>query len=235
MFDTHDAPETLPPSVVSALREGSRPARGRAAAVASIMAAVHESPAPTLTAAARSRRLTLRPMRPRWALRRGVLSPAGAALAACLTMAIGWLGALGGVRTAAPGAHGPRAGSPANASVLQRGGAALRDSILDNALVLAIRDSLRVVRFVLDAPAASRVALVGDFTAWRAAEVPLRRSRDGWTTDVAVPAGRHRYAFVVNDTQWVQSGRAAGALRAGIAGMADSVLVPTARFVGDTI
>jgi hypothetical protein len=66
-------------------------------------------------------------------------------------------------------------------------------------------DSARVVRFVLVAPRAGRVALVGDFNAWDAARTPMRATGDGgvWTVEVPVSAGRYLYAFVVDGTQWV--------------------------------
>jgi hypothetical protein len=68
----------------------------------------------------------------------------------------------------------------------------------------SIRDTLRLVRFVLAAPTASSVALVGDFNGWRAGATLLAEGEPGtWTAAVALAPGRHRYAFVVDDTQWV--------------------------------
>ena len=68
----------------------------------------------------------------------------------------------------------------------------------------AIRDTLRLVRFVLAAPAARSVALVGDFNGWSASATPLAADRAGaWAAAVALAPGRHRYAYVVDDTQWV--------------------------------
>jgi len=202
MFDAHDDLETLPPSLVAALRRDVRPTVERGAAVAAIMEAVRKEPAPR----ARTRFLGLRPKRPRWALRRGALSPAGAVLAACLTMAVGWLGALGGPRPVTTGARAAPERGLASGTVRV---SAIRDSILDNAIVLAIRDTVRMVRFALEAPAASRVALVADFTGWGAQAVPLRRTAGEWSADVPVRRGAHRVGFVVNDSQWVGAGRAA--------------------------
>ena len=56
------------------------------------------------------------------------------------------------------------------------------------------------VRFVLVAPYASRVSLVGDFNKWNPAAMPMRRSADGraWLLDVPLPPGRHVYSFVVD-------------------------------------
>ena len=57
-----------------------------------------------------------------------------------------------------------------------------------------------VVRFTLDAPAANRVFIVGDFNGWNPTSLPLRRSRDGRTWEVEVPLapGRYAYSFIVD-------------------------------------
>ena len=70
----------------------------------------------------------------------------------------------------------------------------------------SIRDTLRIVQFMLTAPAASRVALAGDFNGWDTRGTPLaRNTRDGrWSVTLALAPGRHRYAYVVDDTQWVR-------------------------------
>jgi hypothetical protein len=222
MFESHDDSETLPSSLAAALRRDVRPAGGREAAVGAIMSAVRAAPAPRRAGSLRSRLLTLRPMKPRWALRRGALSPAGAMLAACLTLAVGWLGALGGQHASPARARGEVGTLPTG----RKSAGALRDSILDNALVVAVRDTLRMVRFAFEAPAASRVALIGD---WGGAAVPLRRVAGAWTADVPLPAGRHRFGFVVDDTGWVGRGRPA-AQRATV----DTGFAAT-RLVGDTI
>jgi 1,4-alpha-glucan branching enzyme len=63
---------------------------------------------------------------------------------------------------------------------------------------------------VLEAPRASRVALVGDFNAWDAAATPLARmSSSGiWTVTIPLTPGRHTYAFMVDDTAWTLDPRA---------------------------
>jgi 1,4-alpha-glucan branching enzyme len=60
------------------------------------------------------------------------------------------------------------------------------------------------VQFVLDAPRAARVAVVGDFNAWDGKAHPLvRDSASGlWSAVVPVTPGRHAYAFLVNDSVW---------------------------------
>jgi len=61
------------------------------------------------------------------------------------------------------------------------------------------------VQFVLVAPSAVSVAVVGDFNNWGLDDSELVASnRDGvWSVTAPVPAGVHRYAFVVNGKQWV--------------------------------
>ena len=55
-------------------------------------------------------------------------------------------------------------------------------------------------RFSIAAPGAAAVSLVGDFNQWHAGVTPLRPMGDGrtWAVDVALPPGRHVYAFVVD-------------------------------------
>jgi hypothetical protein len=68
------------------------------------------------------------------------------------------------------------------------------------------RDSVRDgVKFVLVAPQAARVSLVGDFNNWDPAATPMERTPTGGTWSVIVPlsAGRHEYAFVVDGKQWL--------------------------------
>lgn len=62
----------------------------------------------------------------------------------------------------------------------------------------------RVVKFVLIAPQAAHVALVGDFNGWDSAATPAVRQPDGtWTTFVSLRPGRHVYSFVVDGTHFV--------------------------------
>ncbi len=95
-----------------------------------------------------------------------------------------------------------------------------------------LADTLEVVRFMFIAPTATRVALVGDFNRWDPKATPLvlasDEPRDTWTATVPLRIGRHRYAFVVDDTQWVADPMAAR--REYVNGRRASVLdVPRAR------
>lgn len=63
----------------------------------------------------------------------------------------------------------------------------------------------RLVRhqFVLFAPEARTVALVGDFNGWDPHATPLV-PRDGvWTARLSLEPGRHVYSFVIDGQQWV--------------------------------
>jgi hypothetical protein len=59
---------------------------------------------------------------------------------------------------------------------------------------------LTTVRFVIVAPAARQVSLVGDFNQWDVSANPMRPSHDGvrWVLEVPLAPGRHTYAFVVD-------------------------------------
>lgn len=71
----------------------------------------------------------------------------------------------------------------------------------------------RVVQFVLVAPAASHVSLVGDFNGWDAQATPLLQAsgKGVWAVEVPLAPGRHAYAFVVDDSTWMADPAAARA------------------------
>jgi len=69
-------------------------------------------------------------------------------------------------------------------------------------------DTVRIVNFVVLAPNASKVSLVGDFNEWKEGEHLMTRAPNGDAWSIAIPLtpGRHVYAFVINGengTQWV--------------------------------
>jgi hypothetical protein len=68
-------------------------------------------------------------------------------------------------------------------------------------------------QFVLDAPRASRVTLVGDFNGWDATGTPLTRDPSSgiWTVTVPLAPGRHVYAFMVDGKAWTLDPRAPAA------------------------
>lgn len=68
-------------------------------------------------------------------------------------------------------------------------------------------DSLapRAIKFVLIAPKAARVSVVGDFNGWDMSANPMKvQGADGmWTVFVPLRPGLHTYSFVVDGTHFV--------------------------------
>ncbi len=62
-----------------------------------------------------------------------------------------------------------------------------------------------LVQFVILAPTAGTVSLVGDFNDWDRSATPMRPARgDGiWSVTVPLEPGRYRYAFLVDGQTWV--------------------------------
>lgn len=67
------------------------------------------------------------------------------------------------------------------------------------------RGSGRLHTFIIDAPRASRVSLVGDFNGWDRAAAPMRLDRGNgvWRLALRLGPGPHTYAFVVDGTEWI--------------------------------
>jgi hypothetical protein len=87
--------------------------------------------------------------------------------------------------------------------------------------------SLQAVRFVFVAPQASRVSLVGDFNNWDTGANPMRRNAasDEWIVTVPLASGWHAYAFVIDETRWVNDPRAPLAPPDGLGGPRSVVVV----------
>ena len=80
---------------------------------------------------------------------------------------------------------------------------ALADS-LDRTVAHSVTDSAGM--FVLVAPDAKKVAVVGDFNGWDASHSAYQAQHRGggvWSVMAPVPVGHHRYSFVVDDSLWV--------------------------------
>lgn len=62
------------------------------------------------------------------------------------------------------------------------------------------------VAFSLDAPAASRVSLVGDFNNWDPSATPLERvsSAGRWEAVLSLTPGRYQFTYVVDGSLWVR-------------------------------
>ena len=63
----------------------------------------------------------------------------------------------------------------------------------------------RAVKFVLIAPKAARVSVVGDFNGWDPSATPMTgRASDGtWTAFVPLQPGLHTYSFVLDGTHFL--------------------------------
>ena len=58
------------------------------------------------------------------------------------------------------------------------------------------------LQFVLVAPQANTVSLVGDFNDWDPKRSPMRTANGIWAAVVQLAPGRYRYAFLVNGVEW---------------------------------
>src|SRR5258705_383919 len=63
----------------------------------------------------------------------------------------------------------------------------------------------RAFQFMLVAPRATHISLVGDFNDWDATRTPMRRagSEPVWTAVVPLAPGRYHYAFLVDGSRWL--------------------------------
>jgi uncharacterized membrane protein len=143
--------------------------------------------------AERPRRRTTAAYYPRW-FRRGLLSPAGAAIAAAFTAMVSFFGL-------------PQNNDHSSAFFTEA--TVIKDTVVSSTvtgrIASAITDTLRIVRFVINAPGATRVALLGEFNAWsKTANWLTQDEKTGmWIARLAVPRGAERYAFVVDGDEWV--------------------------------
>lgn len=162
-----------------------RDAGATAVATAAIMERVRREPRPHRSAVGMSP-----PMRAsRWT-RRGLLTPFGAAALA------GMLGLLLSVRAVTT------IGGGRGASAMTLSAAVIGDTVMPS-LGDTVRDTLRIVEFVLRGPAARgavRADVIGDFNAWRRGATAMAQRADGtWYARVVVPRDAVRFAYAVND------------------------------------
>lgn len=70
--------------------------------------------------------------------------------------------------------------------------------------------TLQPVQLVLHAADARHVSVVGDFTGWDERRAAMTRDPASglWSITLALPPGRHVYAFLVDDSIWVRDPRA---------------------------
>jgi len=75
--------------------------------------------------------------------------------------------------------------------------------------------TIHELQFVLVAPHATAVSLIGDFNDWDPARTPMRLASAGgavWTAVVPLSPGRYPYAFLVNGARWLADPTAPAAL-----------------------
>lgn len=88
---------------------------------------------------------------------------------------------------------------------------------------------LRAIRFTLEAPGASTVAVTGDFLEWRPEGVPLSRLPSGeWAGEIRMPAGVHHYAFVVDGREWMADPATSSRVEDGFGHENSLLIVPAA-------
>src|SRR5438094_7833405 len=88
-------------------------------------------------------------------------------------------------------------------------------------------DATRIT-FTIDAPNAESVNVIGSFNDWNRAATPMRRaSEGGWLVHLWLPAGLHKYRFLINGPRSITDPRAKLSTRNGNGSQA-SVLVSAA-------
>lgn len=190
------------------VREIRRPLGADPASQRRIMARIHAMPR-------HGARPLPRRARRSWHTRRGWAPLTGLAAAAALGMMVTFgaarTGMVEGDRHPAAALrdtiHGAIGGATLLAVVGAEPPASVHAGVAADSLGTALlRDTLRLVRFVLVAPTATRLALVGDFNGWDRSATPMfavAESTGTWEATVRLRSGTHRYAFVQDDTQWV--------------------------------
>jgi len=92
-------------------------------------------------------------------------------------------------------------------------GASAGEYRLDQPDRYSAKRTAKPVQFMLLAPQAKEVYLMGDFNNWDPHSIPMQRQPDGgWRVEVTLPHGHHRYLFVV-DGQPMLDPRAYGVVR----------------------
>lgn len=64
------------------------------------------------------------------------------------------------------------------------------------------KDRVYLVRFALQRPAATSVALMGDFNRWKGTRLK-KRKKGIFTAEISLPRGTYAYGFLVDGKEWV--------------------------------
>jgi len=89
-----------------------------------------------------------------------------------------------------------------------------------------VRLSPEGVRFQVRQPAATAVAVAGDFNGWSPSSHPMTRSGELWACLVALPPGEHLFMYVVDGVSWITPPNAAEVVPDGFGGWNGKVVVP---------
>ena len=82
----------------------------------------------------------------------------------------------------------------------------------------------RAVTFVIDAPEAKSVHLVGDFNQWALNGTPMQRVGNSWQATLKLEAGQYAYQIVLDKADWICDPSAAMQIDDGFGG-ANSLIV----------
>ena len=103
--------------------------------------------------------------------------------------------------------------------------ATLQWSRTGNQTAIAPQPITQTIQFVLVAPKASTVSLVGDFNDWDPSTTRLLSGAGGvWSITVPLRPGRYQYAFLIDGNRWVADPAAPPAVGADDFGSPNSVL-----------
>ena len=141
------------------------------------------------------RQLSAPMRRSRW-MRRGILSPVGSAAATVLLLLAGSL-RIGGDYLL--GASFEQSSNIVGDTIVDRvvavaGAGPLRDTI---------RDTLRIVEFVVRGRGVESVNVTGDFNGWNATAMQRTENGDAWRARLVVPRDALRFAYLVNNERRV--------------------------------
>lgn len=127
----------------------------------------------------------------------GLLAAASIAGLIALVRAIGVDGPI-------PEVPGQRVATSRRVSAARAGEPVIAPAAATTATVPGDHEPVARVQFVLVAPKARTVTVVGDFNDWDTAAAPMAPNGGVWSRQLDVPYGRHDYAFVVDGTRWVR-------------------------------
>lgn len=109
---------------------------------------------------------------------------------------------------------------PGLAPALLRAAATVAIALAASSVILSFHASRSQTTFVLHAPKAHSVELVGTFNQWQKGDIVLSGpdANGDWATTVSLPQGRHEYMFVVDKVNWTTDPKAAESRPDGFGG-----------------